>query len=436
MPGEADFRAVAREIFSHTLSEASVERAFARNVHYERGVLRIGDDLHDMQSYSRILAVSFGKAGHCMAECLAQQVGTTVGGIVADPSPQAAQLPGYRYFAGSHPQPNEESVLAADAILKSLGALNAQSLVIFMISGGGSSVVERPVDSEITLPDLVSTYKTLVLSGAPIAEINAVRKHLSAVKGGRMARAAQGAQQVSILVSDVPENALDSLASGPTMPDSSTVEDCLRIARDHDMLQEFPPSVRELFDRHALEETPKKNDPAFARSRWWTVLSNATAERAAAAAAVERGFAVEIDHFCDDWDYAKAADYLLDRIRRLQREVSRACLVSGGEVTVRVGNAGGTGGRNQHFALYCAQKIAGENIAVLSAGTDGIDGNSPAAGAVADGSTTERARLAGLDAAEHLRAFNSFPLFEKLGDAIQTGPTGNNVRDVRILLSW
>jgi len=220
------------------------------------------------------------------------------------------------------------------------------------------------------------------------------------------------------------------------MPDSSTVEDCLRIARDHNMLQEFPASVRELFDRHALEETPKKNDPAFARSRWWTVLSNTTAERAAAAAAAECGFAVEIDHSCDDWDYAKAADYLLDRIRRMQREVPRACIVSGGEVTVKVGDAAGAGGRNQHFALYCAQKIAGGTITVLTAGTDGIDGNSPAAGAIADGSTVERARLAGLDAAEHLRLFNSFPLFDKLGDAMQTGPTGNNVRDVRILLGY
>ncbi len=436
MPSPMDMPATAREIFQRVLSEASIEKAFTRNVHYERSVLRIGDDLHDLQSYSRVLAVSFGKAGHRMAECLAQQLGTTVQGIIADPNPQPAQLQGYRYFAGSHPQPNQESVRAAEAILKSLGALNGQSLVIFMISGGGSSVVEKPVDSEIALPDLVTTYKTLVLSGAPIAEINVVRKHLSAVKGGRMARAAQGTQQVSILVSDVPENALDSLASGPTMPDSSTVEDCYRIAREYSMLQEFPASVRELFDRHALEETPKKNDVAFARSRWWTVLSNATAERAAAAAAAEHGFAVEIDHSCDDWDYAKAADYLLARIRRLQREVSRACIVSGGEVTVKVGGNAGTGGRNQHFALYCAQKIAGENIAVLSAGTDGIDGNTPAAGAVADGTTVERARLAGLDVADHLRGFNSYPLFEKLGDAIQTGPTGNNVRDVRVLMAY
>jgi glycerate 2-kinase len=432
----AEMRAVAREIFLEALGEAAIEPAFARNVQYERGVLRVCDDLYDLQSYNRVLAVSFGKAGHRMAECLARQVGSTVTGIVADPNPPAHQLPGYRYFAGSHPQPNAESVRAAEAILKSLGALNPQSLAIFLISGGGSSVVEKPVDAEIPLPELIATYKALVLSGAPIAQMNAVRKHLSATKGGRMARAAQGAQQVSVLVSDVPENALDSLASGPTMPDSSTVDDCYRIAREYNMLAEFPASVRELFERHALEETPKKDDSAFARSRWWTVLSNATAERAAAASAAARGFAVEIDHSCDDWDYSKAADYLLDRIRRLQREVSRACIVSGGEVTVKVGAQAGSGGRNQHFALYCAQKIAGENIAVLSAGTDGIDGNSTAAGAVVDGTTAERARLAGLDPAEHLGAFNSFPLFQKLGDAVETGPTGNNIRDLRLLLAW
>jgi hydroxypyruvate reductase len=220
------------------------------------------------------------------------------------------------------------------------------------------------------------------------------------------------------------------------MPDSSTVDDCYHIVREYNMLSEFPASVRELFERRALEETPKKDNRAFARSRWWTVLSNATAERAAAGAAAERGFAVEIDHSCDDWDYAKAADYLLDRIRRLQREVARTCIVSGGEVTVKVSAQVGSGGRNQHFALYSAGKIAGENITVLSAGTDGIDGNSPAAGAVVDGTTLERARLAGLDPAAHLREFNSFPLFQKLGDAIQTGPTGNNIRDLRVLLAY
>jgi hydroxypyruvate reductase len=432
----AEMRPVAREIFERALAAASIEKAFDRQVQCERGVLRVGDDLYDLSAYTRVLAVAFGKAGHRMAEGLARQVGPAAQGIIADPNPPAQQLSGYRYFSGGHPEPNQESVRGAEAILKSLGALNDQSLAIFMISGGGSSVVEKPVDSEISLADLVATYKALVLSGAPIAEINAVRKHLSSTKGGRMARAAQGAQQVSILVSDVPDNAPDALASGPTMLDSSTVDDCYRIAREYNLLAEFPASVRELFERHALEETPKKNDPAFARSRWWTVLSNATAERAAAAAAAERGFAVEIDHSCDDWDYARAADYLLERIRRLQREVTRACIISGGEVTVKVSGLAGVGGRNQHFALYCAEKIAGESITVLSGGTDGIDGNSTAAGAVADGTTVQRAQIAGLDPAQHLREFNSFPLFEKLGDGIQTGPTGNNVRDLRILLAY
>src|SRR6185312_13307711 len=148
------------------------------------------------------------------------------------------------------------------------------------------------------------------------------------------------------------------------------------------------------------------------------------------------GFAVVIDHSCDDWDYARAADYLLDRLRALKKGVARACIISGGEVTVKVPPNAGAGGRNQHFALYCAQEIAGENIAVLSAGTDGIDGTSPAAGAVADDTTLERAQKAGLKVTTHFDSFNSFPLFEKLGDAIQTGPTGNNIRDLRVLLAW
>lgn len=429
-------RSAAREMFLHALSEASIEKAFDRQVSYQRGVLRVSDDLYDLKSFSRVVSISFGKAAHRMAEILARQVGATLEGIIVDPNQHPYQLAGYRYFAGGHPQPNEESIRGADAIMKTLGALNPQSLIIFLVSGGGSAAVEKPADSEIGLPDLVATYKALVNSGAPIAQMNAIRKHLSAVKGGRMAQAASGAQQVSIMVSDVPENALDSLSSGPTMPDSSTVEDCYRIVQEHDMLPDFPESVRELFERRALDETPKQDDAAFVRSRWWKVLSNETAEKAAAVAAAKQGFAVEIDHTCDDWDYARAADYLLGRLRTLKKSVGKACIISGGEVTVKVPASAGAGGRNQHFALYCAQKIAGENIAVLSAGTDGIDGNSPAAGAVADGTTMERAQNAALDVAAHFSGFNAFPLFEKLGDTIQTGPTGNNVRDVRVLLGY
>jgi hydroxypyruvate reductase len=285
------------------------------------------------------------------------------------------------------------------------------------------------------LEDLIATYRVLVHSGAPIAEINAIRKHLSAVKGGRLARAAPLSQQVSILVSDVPDNTPDALASGPTMPDSTSVEDCYAIATKYGMLEPFPASVRELFQRRALDETPKSDDPAFIRSRWWTILSNASLLDAAQSEARRLGWHVEVDNGCDDWDYALASDYLLGKLREWRKKVERVCLISGGEVTVKV-TKGGVGGRNQQFALDCAGKIGGENVTVLSAGTDGIDGNSPAAGAIVDGTTVERAKTRGLDAAGHLAAFNAHPFFEALGDAIVTGPTGNNLRDLRILLAY
>jgi hydroxypyruvate reductase len=304
-----------------------------------------------------------------------------------------------------------------------------------LLSGGGSSIAEKPIDDEISLPDLIATYRVLVHSGAPIAEINAIRKHLSAIKGGRLTRAASPAQQVSILVSDVPDNTPDALASGPTMPDSTSVEDCYAIAAKYGMLEQFPPSVRELFQRHALEETPKSDDPAFHHSRWWTVLSNSSLIEACRAEAERHRFAVEVDNSCDDWDYMRAADYLLGRLRELRRKSEHVCLISGGEVTVKVAN-GGVGGRNQQFVLACAKKIAGENIAVLSAGTDGIDGNSPAAGAIVDGTTLDRARSRGLQPEAHLAGFDAYPFFHGLGDAIMIGPTGTNLRDLRILLAY
>jgi glycerate 2-kinase len=436
---ESQFRQMrdtAREIFSHALAEASIAMAFARHVHCERGVLRLCEDLYHLDSYSRVLVISIGKAGHTMAEALAQQVGeSSLEGIVASSVEPSAQVRGFRYFLGGHPTPNAESIRAASAIRNALEAQNAASLVIFMLSGGGSSIVEKSIDDEISLDDLIATYRALVHSGAAIAEINAIRKHLSAVKGGRLAQAAFPAQQVSLLVSDVPDDTPDALASGPTMPDSTSVGDCYRIAEKHDMLPQFPHSVRELFERHALEETPKSDDQAFYRSRWWTVLSNQTAVEQAAAAAKRAGFVVHVDNSCDDWDYERAAEYLLKRLRELRRESDRVCLISGGEVTVKVTN-GGIGGRNQQFALACAAKIAGENVTVLSAGTDGVDGNSAAAGAVADGSTTARAQSQGMDARAGLEKFNAYPLFSALGDAIETGPTGNNLRDLRTLLAY
>jgi glycerate 2-kinase len=429
-------RETARNIFRHSLEEASIARAFARHVNCERGVLRVREDLYDLHSYANVRVISIGKAGHTMVEALAQQVGgSNLEGIVASSIEPLSQVRGFRYFRGGHPTPNAESIQAAQAILRSLDAQTAASLVIFMISGGGSSIVEKPIDDEISLDDLIATYRVLVHSGAPIAEINAIRKHLSAIKGGRLARAAFPAQLVSILISDVPDDSPDAVASGPTMPDSTSVEDCYRIAEEYRLLPQLPHSTSELFERRALEETPKSDDRSFYRSRWWTILSNQTALEHAAAAAESAGFDVHVDNSCDDWDYADAADYVLGKLRELRKTSERVCLISGGEVTVKVTN-GGVGGRNQQFTLACAAKIAGKNITVLSAGTDGIDGNSAAAGAVADGTTAARADAMGLNAQAALEKFDSFPFFNKLGDAIEIGPTGNNLRDLRILLAY
>ena len=436
--GESQFRAMrdaARSIFLEALSQASVAKGFDRHVQCERGILRVREDLYDLHSYSHVLAISLGKAGHSMAESLVAQVGSLAQGIIATPVLPDAQLHGFRYFQGGHPMPNAESIQAAGAMLRAVEAQPASALVIFMLSGGGSSIVEQPIDDEISLDDLIATYRALVHSGAPIAEINAVRKHLSAVKGGRLAQAAFPAQQVSLLVSDVPDNTPDALASGPTMPDSTSVDDCYRIAEKYELLKQFPASTRELFERHAIDETPKSDDPVFHKSRWWTILSNQTAIEAASVAAERAGFIVHVDNSCDDWDYAKAADYLLQKVRELRKQFFPVCLISGGEVTVKVAD-GGVGGRNQQFALACAEKIVGENITVISAGTDGVDGNSPAAGAISDGTTVERARKAGFDVATALEKFDAYPLFRALGDAIEVGPTGNNLRDLRMLLAY
>jgi hydroxypyruvate reductase len=430
-----EMRDTARSIFRAALDQASIANAFSRHVNCDRGVLRVCEDLFDLQTYSRVFVVSIGKAAHAMVEALSAQIGASLEGIVASSIEPAVQLRGLRYFHGGHPTPTQESIDAANATLRALDAQVSASLVIFLLSGGGSSILEKPVDDEISLDDLITTYRALVHSGAPIADINTIRKHLSAVKGGRLAKAATPAQQLSILVSDVPHNTPDALASGPTMPDSTTVEDCYRVDDKYNLKSRFPASVRELFDRHALEETPKSDDPAFQRSRWWTVLSNQTAVEQASLAAERAGFFVHVDCSCDDWDYERTADYLLAKARELRKQCSPVCLVSGGEVTVKVTN-GGVGGRNQQFALACAEKIKDEQICVLSAGTDGVDGNSPAAGAVVDGGTLERAKQQGWDPRKALENFDAYPLLHALGDAIEIGPTGNNLRDLRFVLVY
>jgi hydroxypyruvate reductase len=255
------------------------------------------------------------------------------------------------------------------------------------------------------------------------------------VKGGRLAAAAAPAEQLTIFVSDVPAGKLDALASGPTLPDRSTVADGQRIVAEYQLARSLPAAVVDLL-ASGVVETPKPGDAIFAKSQWMVLLDSASLAAAAASRAAELGWHVTIDNTCDDWDAEDAAKYLVQRLEELRCWQSRVCLISAGEVTVRVpAGATGQGGRNQHFALQCSQQIAGRNFVILSAGSDGVDGNSPAAGAVVDGTTVSRAATAGRPVEKALEDFDSYELLSMLGDAIVIGPTGNNLRDLRILLA-
>ncbi|HKC72008.1 MAG TPA: glycerate-2-kinase family protein, partial [Terriglobales bacterium] len=200
-------RQTAREIFHYALREASIEKAFRRHVHLDRSVLRIGEDLYDVSAERRVFAVAIGKAAYTMMDCLHAQLGTRLTGIAVGAVEAVEHRLGVQYFRGGHPVPDAGSWRAAEAVLRALKQQGPAALVIFLLSGGGSALLEKPISEDISLDDLMAAYKALVLSGATIVEINAIRKHLSAVKGGRLARAAAPAQQVSILVSDVPDDA-------------------------------------------------------------------------------------------------------------------------------------------------------------------------------------------------------------------------------------
>ncbi len=415
-----------------------------RCVQLKDGALRVEGHSYGLDQYERLMLIAFGKAGETMTRAFLKQAESEAGrfeGIVVGLEGTRTEWPGFRVYAGGHPHPNEASVMAAGDILRSLGSLTERDLVVFLVSGGGSAMVEEFFQPGVLLETMAATHRALVESGAPIAAINAVRKHLSAVKGGRMAAAAAPAEQVTIFVSDVPQGELDALASGPTLPDRSTKDDVYRIARKYGLAELLPGEVARIIAPSLLIETPKPGDGIFARSRWSVLLDSVSLEQAAAARAKELGWTVEIDNTCDDWSAERAAAYLLERLHELRHGQERVCLLSAGEVTVQVpALAAGRGGRNQHFALLCSeilcsQRIAGSGMIVLSGGSDGVDGNSSAAGGVVDGTTVDRATAAGYPVSAGLSAFDAYTVLERLGDTVVTGPTGNNLRDLRVLLA-
>jgi hydroxypyruvate reductase len=298
--------------------------------------------------------------------------------------------------------------------------------------------------------------------------MNTLRKHFSAVKGGRLAIAAPEAAKVSLLLPDVPLRSLDALSSGPTSPDHSTVAEVRALLEKYDLKAKLPPAIRAFFEREDLPESPGNKgwrppffprlskpdalparrvtaaavmsgeEDAFSKSVFELLLSSHDLAENARALAQKAGYDVVVDNSCDDWDYADAARYLLGRFHTLRAVHPRLCLISVGEVTVKLDRTPGAGGRNQQFVMECALELEhhpGERLTVLSAGSDGIDGNTRSAGAVADPTTVTRAHTFGFHLKSSLAAFDACPMFTALGDAVVTGPTGHNLRDLRLLLA-
>lgn len=428
----------AQRIFQSTLAAIDVAAAIEKSLARTGTSICVNGALLDLNAFDKILAIAFGKASLAMAQGLARVLSPEfrIEGILVSPTAPAGELTGWKTFVGAHPVPNSESFAAGRAILERLAQCDERTLIFFLISGGGSAMVEQPLDPGITADDFRALHAALVTCGAPIDEINAVRKHLSATKGGRLAAAAPLSTKVALAVSDVPPGQESALASGPTLPDPTTISEVVRVVAQHNLAAKLPFSIRAALGASALRETPKKGNPAFARSHFVLVLGEHDLTHAAQRACESEGYICICDNSTNDWPVEKAAEYLIGQHEALARTNpgKRVVVVADGELSSPV-TGNGVGGRNSAFVLACVPRIAGKGITVLSAGTDGIDGNSPAAGAVADGETAERARTAGFDPREFQARADSYTFFALLGDAVITGPTGNNLRDLRILLS-
>ena len=435
----SELKQLAREMFHETLTGVDIRHTFAEKLRGDGPRLTVGDLSIDLSTYRSIRAVAMGKAASVMAQALRERLPAEfpLRGVLAAPHDALAEVSGFRAIGAGHPLPDEGSIAAARAILELLADADERTLVFFLLSGGASALVELPPDPSITLQDLQQLHRLLVQCGAPIDEMNAVRKHLSAVKGGRLAAAAPAAMKISLGVSDVPEDRESALASGPTLPDPTTVGDACGVIARYKLLAQLPTSVRARFEHpETIPETPKAGDPAFQRAHFIMLLGMSDLFRRARAAAEKRSCLCLCDNSTDDWPVEKAADLLLTKLAELRARYPRrrVAVIADGEVSSPV-TGDGVGGRNSAFVLACIEKIAGQPIAVLSAGTDGKDGSSPAAGAVADGDTLRRARAMNMKPREYFRRSDSYTFFSRLADAVETGPTNNNLRDLRILLA-
>ena len=379
MPNLDQLRRSARAIFDAALLSVDPRQAVRQAIARDGPTVDVCGERVDI-SATPVFAIAIGKAATSMARGLEDAIGDTLArGVISAPAFSEPLLPQWETFVGGHPLPTQASLDAAEAAFNVLDWANDVSgFVIFLISGGGSAMMEWPNSPAISLDDLRRANERLIASGARISEINAIRRTLSAMKGGQLAQRATHARTATLIVSDTNAGDEANVASGPTLPTSP----------------------------------------------YRVLLGNWTAVKAAHQKALELGFKSSIAHEICEQPIQEGCDLLL---------ASTDCVISGGEFSCPV-RGSGRGGRNLETVLRCAISLEDKHGVVLSGGTDGIDGNSPAAGAIAEGTTLARARNLGLDPAEFLARSDSHSFFEKLNDLVVTGPTGTNVRDLRILL--
>lgn len=437
----SQLRADARDIFAAGVKSADPFAAVKRHVGFSAGALTVDGRHYDLATQGHVFVIGCGKAAAQMALALQEIIGAKItGGVVVVKYGHGLSLEKIKVVEAGHPIPDQAGFSGAQQVVEMVSGAGAADLILFVISGGGSALLPMPADG-LTLADKQKTTQALLASGATIHEVNALRKHLSRLKGGRLAQLAFPANTISLILSDVVGDQLDAIASGPTVGDATSYGDCLEIVRRYGLNDKIPGAALSLLQRGAqgeIAETPKPPAALFRNVQNLIVGSNRMAIAAAQQQAAALGYpTLVLSSAIEGESRAVASSHCAHIKEILQRDRSAGqphCLISGGETTVTL-RGDGLGGRNQEFALAAAIEIADlDNVVVLSAGTDGTDGPTDAAGAIVDGTTLHRGRAQGLNAHEFLSRNDSYPYLQATGDLLVTGPTLTNVMDLQVIL--
>ncbi len=431
-------RKQAVRIFNAALQAAEPRAAVLRHLRLKGDVLIAGRRRYNLKAFRNVYVVGAGKASARMAQAVERLLGKRIrGGVINVKHDDGSRLRRIEVNQGGHPIPDRRGEAGARRIAQMVSDAGPDDLIVCLISGGASALL--PFSAEpLMLEDKQATTQLLLECGANIHEMNCVRKHLSALKGGQLARLAYPAAVLALILSDVVGDDLDVIGSGPTVPDRSTFAEAKQIVEKYGLGDRLPLAVAERLYGN-FPETPKPGDKIFAKVQNLIVGSNRLAVEAAAREARSLGFhTLVLSTFIEGEarEVARVHAAIAKELRAYGRPVKLpACVISGGETTVTI-RGDGLGGRNQEFALAAAMQIAGlEDVVILSAGTDGSDGPTDAAGAIADGTTIARAQSAGIQPVQFLAGNDSYHFFERLKDLIKTGPTGTNVADIQLILA-